>query len=157
MKIERDIAGQRKSTAIFLAFGLTAAMGAVLALPNAVVAYDPGKPAQVSPAPVQLAGADAIVVQLTDSLKFAPATLKIKVGETVEWRNDGSVRHTVTLDPAKAGNAQNVMLPEGAKTFDSGWVDDGKSFRYTFTKAGVYRYVCLPHETAEMIGEIVVE
>ncbi len=157
MRIERDIAGQRKSTAIFLAFGLTAAMGAALALPNAAVAYEPGKPAQISPAPVQLAGADVVVVQLTDTLKFLPETLTIKVGDTVEWRNIGSIRHTVTLDPGKVGNAQNVMLPSGAETFDSGWVNDGQSFRYTFTKAGVYRYVCLPHETSKMIGDIIVE
>ena len=155
MRIEGNTAGQRKSIALFPTPGL--AMGALVALANAAVAYDPGMPAQISPTPVQLAGADAVVVELTDTLKFLPETLKIKVGDTVEWRNIGFIRHTVTLDPEMVSNAENVIVPKGAETFDSGWVNDGQSFRYTFTKAGLYRYVCLPHETAKMIGDIIVE
>jgi plastocyanin len=63
----------------------------------------------------------------------------------------------VTADPSKAATAKNVLLPEGAQPFDSGNIDAGGTYSYTFTVPGTYRYVCLPHELAGMIGIVVVE
>ena len=97
-----------------------------------------------------------IVVELNDKLRFAPTEITIKAGDTVEWRNIGSIPHTVTADPRLAPGSRNVELPDGAEAFDSGLVMGGQSFRYTFSEPGVYRYVCLPHERARMLGTVIV-
>ncbi len=99
---------------------------------------------------------NVIAVEMTDNLRFAPTEIAIKAGDTVEWRNIGSIGHTVTADPGRAPGSKNIELPAGAETFDSGWVKGGQLFRYTFTEPGVYRYVCLPHEGARMIGTVIV-
>ena len=97
-----------------------------------------------------------IAVDMNDRLRFAPTEITIKAGDTVEWRNIGSIPHTVTADPGRAPGSRNIELPAGAETFDSGWVMRGRSFRYTFSKPGVYRYICLPHERARMLGFVIV-
>ncbi len=70
--------------------------------------------------------------------RFAPATLVIDVGDTVVWRNDGDLTHTTT----------------SADNWDSGDLEPGGSFTFTFTRAGRYEYLCLHHD--EMRGVIVV-
>ncbi len=97
-----------------------------------------------------------IVVQMNDRLRFVPTEITIKAGDTVEWRNIGLIPHTVTADPRRAPSSRNIELPEGASAFDSGWVTSGQSFRYTFSEPGVYRYICLPHEQARMVGTVIV-
>ncbi len=97
-----------------------------------------------------------VVVELNDRLRFVPMEITIKAGDTVEWRNIGSIPHTVTADPKRAPSSRNIELPDGAEAFDSGWVMRGQSFRYTFSEPGVYRYVCLPHERARMLGTVTV-
>ena len=97
-----------------------------------------------------------IAVEMNDRLRFAPTEITIKAGDTVEWRNIGSIPHTVTADPGRAPGSRNIELPAGAETFDSGWVMRGRSFRYTFSKPGVYRYICLPHARARMLGTVIV-
>ena len=97
-----------------------------------------------------------IIVELNDKLRFIPTQITIKAGDTVEWRNIGSIPHTVTADPGRAPSSRNVELPEGAEAFDSGLVMGGQRFRYTFSEPGVYRYVCLPHERARMLGSVIV-
>ena len=97
-----------------------------------------------------------IAVQMNDQLRFVPTEITIKAGDTVEWWNIGVVPHTITADPRRAPSSSNIELPDGAKPFDSGWVTGGRSFRYTFSEPGVYRYVCLPHEQARMVGTVIV-
>jgi plastocyanin len=98
----------------------------------------------------------SIVVQMNDQLRFTPTEITIKAGDTVEWRNIGLIPHTVTADPKRAPSSRNIELPDGAESFDSGWVTTGQSFRYTFSEPGVYRYICLPHEQARMVGTVIV-
>jgi plastocyanin len=64
---------------------------------------------------------------------FSPASLTVAVGTTVTWTNKDSVGHTVTSDT-------------GAWP-DSGVVDTGKSFSFTFSKAGKFTYHCSIHPT----------
>ncbi len=105
----------------------------------------------------QATGAGNIIaVEMNDNLRFAPTEITIKVGDTVEWRNTGSIGHTVIADPGQAPGSKNIALPAGAETFDSGWVTGGQSFRHTFSEPGVYRYICLPHEGARMLGTVIV-
>jgi plastocyanin len=74
-----------------------------------------------------------------DAFEFKPATLTVKQGDSVVWRNADPVPHSAT---AKG-------------TFDSGPLATGASWRYTATKKGRFDYVCTLHPT--MKGVLVVE
>jgi plastocyanin len=63
-------------------------------------------------------------------MKFDPDTLKVKVGQTIVWRNDDDRDHTVAADD---------------KSFKSENLKNGDTFRYTFKKAGKYPYSCTYH------------
>ena len=88
---------------------------------------------------------------------YEPAMLTIKVGETVEWKNLGTSVHHASSDPSSAINPSDVSNPPGAKPFDSGFLQPGQSYTYTFTVPGTYKYICAPHETSGMSGEVVVK
>ena len=100
-----------------------------------------------------------VVVRMTDQLKFVPNQLTVHVGQTVKWINEGDeggAGHTVTTNPEKVADPKHVSIPAGAKPFDSGNINPGKSYVYTFTVPGVYKYACAPHE-GMMRGVITVE
>jgi plastocyanin len=85
-------------------------------------------------------GARADEVKVTiDNFTFAPAELKVKVGDTVTWTNHDDIPHTVV----SAGKYRS-------KTMDT---DD--HFSFTFTAAGDYKYFCSLHP--HMTGMIKVE
>lgn len=60
--------------------------------------------------------------------KFNPEVLTISKGETVTWVNQDAVGHTAT-----------------GKSFDSGILGKGATFKFTFKDAGVFDYICTPH------------
>ena len=63
-------------------------------------------------------------------IKFVPATLKVKAGETVTWHfTDGNVQHNVKGDGFES------------KTMAKG------EFEHTFDQPGKYDYVCTLHPT----------
>lgn len=101
-------------------------------------------------------GAGGAVVEMTDDLRFEPEQLTVKVGDTVTWRNTGSVVHTATDDPSKAQDAANAVLPDGAEAWDSGNVAGGEEWSYTFETPGDYTYFCIPHELAGMVARLTV-
>jgi len=75
-----------------------------------------------------------IITEVGGSFAFSPATLTIKAGTTVTWKNNTSVSHTVTSDDGKS--------------FDSGTsnpIAAGATFSFTFTKTGTYAYHCEIH------------
>ena len=72
---------------------------------------------------------------------FSPATIKVKVGDKVTWTNNDSVPHTVTAD---SGNGPN-----------SGTLNPGKSYSFTYTSAGTFAYHCNFHSS--MHGTVTVE
>jgi uncharacterized repeat protein (TIGR01451 family) len=74
------------------------------------------------------------------SWRFVPSALVVRVGDTVNWTNAGTLQHTVTADDA---------------SFDSGLLNPGASFSFTFTSAGTYNFHCSPHPW--MKGSIVVQ
>jgi plastocyanin len=81
---------------------------------------------------------EAATVTMGDT-RFAPATVRIRRGETVTWRNTNAMVHTVT----------------GAG-FDSGNIASGATFSRTFDRPGTYSYHCKPHQAAGMVGTVVV-
>ncbi len=95
-------------------------------------------------------------VVVMNELTYTPATLKIRVGDTVTWRNADSMAHTVTDDPAKARDEESASLPEGAEPWDSGTIEGGESWSRTFDVPGEYTYFCIPHELAGMVASLTV-
>ena len=71
---------------------------------------------------------------------FTPPTLTVPVGTTVTWTNTDAVPHTATASDG---------------SFDSGNLNPGQSFAFTFRTRGTYPYVCQYH--AGMQGSIVVQ
>jgi plastocyanin len=74
------------------------------------------------------ANAPAVVHVAMKNIKFSPATIEIKKGDTVEWKNDDITPHTAT-----------------SATFDSGSIASDASWRHTFTEAGNFPYTCTFH------------
>jgi len=109
------------------------------------------------PDPATAAG-NAVVIKMTDTQPFyTPAKVAIKVGETVQWVNSGETVHSVSTSAANAQNSKDTSMPKGAVAFDSGFIPPGGDYSYTFTVPGTYRYFCLPHEKAGMVGVVVVK
>ena len=71
---------------------------------------------------------------------FTPATLRVKKGQTVTWRNHDDLDHTVDAEDG---------------SFSSGTIKKNKTFSQTFKKAGRYPDSC--HLHPRMNGVIVVE
>ena len=88
--------------------------------------------------------------------KFDPEAIAIKVGDTVTWTNNQLVAHTVTCDPSKARLAGSAALPAGAAAFDSGELEQDKTFKHQFTVRGEYKYFCILHEEMKMVGTVTV-
>ena len=103
------------------------------------------------------ANAPGIVVKMLDMpLAFQPDVIKIKVGDSVEWKNVGNEVHHATSDPSLAIKPTEVTNPPGAEPFDSGFLRPGETFTHIFTVPGEYKYTCVVHEAKGMIGTIVV-
>jgi len=101
------------------------------------------------------ATAKTVTITMTDKPPmYMPAKLTIPVGTTVEWQNNAKTLHDVTTDADSVQKPADVKLPPGAKSFDSGFMQPGASFDYTFTVPGHYVYTCIPHEKDGMVGEI---
>lgn len=68
---------------------------------------------------------------------FNPATTTVPAGGAVTWRNDDPAPHTVTADDGQ---------------FDSGILDPGASFSWTFSAPGSVSYHCQVHPS--MTGSV---
>ncbi len=93
-------------------------------------------------------------VSITSAMTFAPEKIQVRAGDIVEFANESRIPHTVTADPSLAKDPTNVILPDGATPFHSGRLTAGKTFTQNFTVAGLYQYVCLPHEVMGMKGQV---
>jgi plastocyanin len=113
--------------------------------PRVTPSAPPAAPATVAPggAPARAAAAKPaarIVRTGMKNIHYLQPTLEIEVGTTVEWKNNDPLLHSVT--------AVN-------KSFDSGLIQPGKTYRHTFTRAGTFSIYCVPHPF--MKGTIVVK
>jgi plastocyanin len=126
-----------------------------------------GEYIQVSGSGGTVAGGD-VVFSNTGFMTFYPSSLTIYAGDKVVWfeasTNDV---HTVTfvspgmpipefgapLSFAVMGNNTDY---NGTGYYNSGPMIVGQNYELTFTKPGVYTYVCLIHDSLGMIGHIVV-
>jgi plastocyanin len=67
-----------------------------------------------------------------NSTGYSPPTITVVIGvnNTVQWVNNDTAPHTVTATD---------------RSFDSGNLNPGDTWSYTFTKPGTYTYVCTYH------------
>jgi plastocyanin len=98
--------------------------------------YSAPAPSTTAATPAPAAAAPAISIK---SFSFTPHVLTVKRGTAVTVTNNDSTTHTWTST-------------SGA--FDSGQLDQGKAFTFTFGKAGTFSYVCSIHPS--MTGSVVV-
>jgi len=112
------------------------------ALAKALPAHAPGRAPRRPPAQ-----ASANTVQATETggganFVFDPATVTIKTGDTVTFKNTGKVPHTATADDG---------------SWDSKNLNAGDSFTTpAFTQPGTVTYKCTYHASLGMTGKIVV-
>lgn len=87
------------------------------------------------------------------------ATVTIQVGQTVRWRYEqsGATNHTVTSGEGQSGS-EGDGVPEGAsEALDSGALNPGDTFEFTFETAGTWTYFCEFHPTDMFNSTVVVE
>lgn len=73
-------------------------------------------------------GGAAVAVSIKN-FAYDPVTIEVAVGTTVTWTNEDAAPHTVTV----------------SGVFDSGLMNQGDTFSYTFDTPGTYDYICLYH------------
>ena len=83
-----------------------------------------------------------VVVIKMEGYHFKPDKITIEPGTTVEWVNTGKIVHTVTDDN---------------DSWDSGGLKPGEKFSHRFDQKGTFKYICVPHEEAQMTGTIIVK
>lgn len=74
-------------------------------------------------------GGDQVDVTLS-SFRYLPSPLEITVGTTVAWTNEDRLPHTTTASDGR---------------FDSGYMAQGDTYRYTFDAPGTYPIFCVFH------------
>jgi plastocyanin len=84
--------------------------------------------------------------------RFVPENIRINVGQTVRWTNQGRNQH----DIKQANAASAYSKPFGTSVAD--FPPQGGSYEYTFSKPGAYPYYCTLHGTPDqgMVGTVIV-
>lgn len=101
-----------------------------------------GAPPAAPPPPAAAQGdapAGPVVKAGMRNLAFVPGRIEIEAGTTVEWTNNDPLAHSVTAVD---------------RSFDSGLIPPGTTWRRTFTTPGTYPFHCTPHPF--MKGTVVV-
>jgi plastocyanin len=123
-------------------------------------------------------------VETASVMRFMDERKVIHVGETVEWTNpEAATNHTITFGPEPvnlvppSGNvfldsdgARHAIINSPSDVVHSGFISAAPQdriglpqpplavtrFRVTFTRPGVYDYICSLHDDVGMVGQIVV-
>lgn len=98
------------------------------------------------------ANAATVEVEMTNLLKFAPASVTAKPGDTIVWKNNAGLPHNVVFEDASkldadAAKSLGKLLGKGEASLTLP----------ADLPAGTYKYYCTPHRGAGMAGEIVVQ
>jgi nitrite reductase (NO-forming) len=88
----------------------------------------------------QEAGAPDEFAETESPADYSVNVLRVTPGTTVTWTNEDTMLHTVTAVDG---------------SFDSGFMEEGDTWSYTFEEVGEYEYLCLPHPW--MIAKVIVE
>ena len=125
-----------------------------------------------TPIPLQIRQPKITIVTIPENASFPgnnfePSILKVIIGinNTVNWVNRDAIESSVVADDKSDPDFYNVAnadcklvngTDEGCVTENKeNFLMPGKSFQYTFTKAGVFGYHSVPHP--QMKGTVIVE
>lgn len=107
-----------------------------------------------------------IAVDMTDNMRFTPAKIAVKKGETIKFlvKNAGTIKHEMVLGSVKELKEHAAMMKKmpGMEHADENMVvvDPGKTGEivWQFTQAGNFDFACLQpgHFEAGMKGKIAV-
>jgi plastocyanin len=122
----------------------TLAVGLGVCVAIGVIACGNGQPGGgTSSAPAACNGSAAVsslgtatpadTIQATDNLVFVPDSLPAAAGDVIEFKNTGSVVHTVTFQDNNDACLTDSTLAPGA------------TWQVKFTKPGTYNYLCTIH------------
>ncbi|HKP04272.1 MAG TPA: cupredoxin family copper-binding protein [Chthoniobacterales bacterium] len=89
------------------------------------------------PGSADVAAASQVTIEM---VKYSPAAIEIKTGETVVWINNDLTPHTVTSEAGAELNSESI--------------EPGSSWNHKFTQAGIFSYYCTFH--TEMKGTVTV-
>lgn len=112
----------------------------VIMLAGMMAVVSCGSSPQPAPQPTETNPVPAAVEIEIANLAFSPATVTVAAGTTVTWTNKDSVPHTAT---------------SRTPLFDSGKLDGGGKFSYTFNQKGTFEYYCTFHPN--MAGKVIVQ
>ena len=73
---------------------------------------------------------DAVHTVRIEAMQFAPASLEVRAGDRIVWKNADPFPHTATSVD---------------RTFDSGNMAAEKTWTWTAKQKGVYPYICTLH------------
>jgi alcohol dehydrogenase (cytochrome c) len=105
-------------------------------------------PVAAPPAPSAEVAANAYSTDHVDIVDYAfnPGTIIIPPGTTVTWTNTSS---------GQLHSATSTVSETNPVAFDSGILNPGESYSFTFEKPGTYDYFCVPHPF--MRGKVIVD
>ena len=105
-------------------------------------------PTTPSPTPTPSPSASTLTISMPRGATFqttsaySPNPATVSVGTTVTWVNNDVDPHTATSTAT-------------SRVFDSGNMNPGQSFSFTFQNRGTFPYLCLVHPN--MVGTITVQ
>jgi plastocyanin len=85
---------------------------------------------------------------LIKGLAFNPQTITVSAGTTIKWTNEDQTAHSTTADNWKQGTTD-------PNAWNSGPLNPGESFEFTFKNPGTYKYSCMVHPY--MHGTVIVQ
>jgi Plastocyanin len=80
-------------------------------------------------------------------------TLNVSAGTTVTWVNEDQTANTVTSDGVNTDTS--LLTKAGPGKFNSGPLNPGQSFSFTFSTPGTYQYSSIVH--GYIIGTVIVK
>jgi plastocyanin len=119
----------------------------------------------------------------TEVNMFMPNAIVVDAGSTVRWTNPSNLPHNVVgifnqttaqdavnstgliIDNSTSGNNNNTNANDaqsspssssGVTPIDSGFIQQGQSFQYSFNEAGVFNYLCTIHAEEGMRGTLII-
>lgn len=111
-------------------------------------------------------GARTIEIRMTDAMRFAPARIEVKQGETIRFvvRNAGKVLHEMVIGTPTELQAHAALMKKfPGMEHDEPYMTHVKSGRkgemaWNFNRPGTFQFACLipGHFEAGMTGTIVV-
>ncbi|MDP8886634.1 MAG: plastocyanin/azurin family copper-binding protein [Thermoproteota archaeon] len=79
---------------------------------------------------------------------FMPGSVKLEAGSSLQWINTSNLPHNI-VGTYKTSLGQETRV-------DSGFINNGESWRYTFNEEGVFEYHCTTHTEHGMKGKVII-